>query len=393
MRLKSGTREYTLAIAALFFGSLTAFGAEYCVQPIIPLFTEEFNVDPTISSLAVSLGLAGMAVSMFLIAIFAKRLPRKKIMSWGLIIASGLAMGISLSGNFDMILGMRFIQGMLLAGFPAMAIAYINEEFDPSIIGRVTGIYIAGNSIGGLSGRLMLSALTDLFDWRLALMVLGGIYIAIGFAFSMTLPAPRHEIDLRAEPARPRDFINLLKNWRLVCVYLIATLAMGAFVCSYNFISYVLLAAPYSLTQTQIGFVYTLFLVGTFASTVMGRLSDRLGNGRTVLISIVVMVLGVGISSIETLLGKLMGLALITYGFFGAHSAACAWAGKLDDSDKARISSMYMLFYYFGASVVGSLGGKFLMMSGWLGIVLFLSIELSIALSLSVALLRSSRQT
>lgn len=79
---------------------------------------------------------------------------------------------------------------------------------------------------------------------------------------------------------------------------------------------------------------------------------------------------------------------MLTYGFFGAHSAAAAWAGRLDDADKARISSMYMLFYYFGASVIGTLGGKFLMMSGWLGIVMFLTVELSIALMLSAVLIK-----
>ena len=388
MTIERGTREYSLAIAALFFGSLVAFGAEHCVQPIIPLFTAQFSVDPAIASLTVSFGLAGMAFSMFLIAIFAKRLPRKKIMSGGLIAAAALAIAMAMSESFELILGLRFIQGMLLAGFPAMAIAYINEEFDPSIIGRVTGIYIAGTSVGGLAGRLILSALTDWFDWRVALMVLGGLYIGIGLAFLMTLPTPKHAVDVRAEVAHPRDFIKLLRNWRLVCVYLIATLAMGAFVCTYNFISYILLAPPYSLTQTQVGLVFLLYLIGTASSALMGRLSDRIGNGRTLLIAIAVMMIGVITSIASPLALKLIGIALLTYGFFGAHSSACSWAGKLDDADKARISSMYMLFYYFGASVIGTLGGKFLMMSGWLGIVMFLTVELSIALMLSAVLIK-----
>lgn len=105
------------------------------------------------------------------------------------------------------------------------------------------------------------------------------------------------------------------------------------------------------------------------------------------------MLIGVGVSIIEMLIVKLLGIAMITYGFFGAHSAAASWAGRLDDSDKARISSMYMLFYYFGASVVGTLGGKFLVMSGRIGIVMFLTVVLSIALILSVVLLRNSRRT
>ena len=162
---------------------------------------------------------------------------------------------------------------------------------------------------------------------------------------------------------------------------------MSAFVCTYNFISYVLLAPPFSLTQTQIGFVFLLYLIGTAASALMGRLSDRIGSGKTLLISIVVMLGGVGISIVDTLIGKLIGVAMITYGFFGAHTAAAGWAGRLDDSDKARISAMYMLFYYAGASVLGTAGGKFLVLDGWSGIVMFLSVDLLIASVLSVVLI------
>lgn len=105
-----------------------------------------------------------MACSMILIALFAKILPRKTVMTLALILASALAILISVSESFGVILALRFAQGMLLAGFPSMAVAYINEEFDAKIIGAVTGIYVAGTSVGGLVGRMSLSFLTDGVD-------------------------------------------------------------------------------------------------------------------------------------------------------------------------------------------------------------------------------------
>ena len=122
----------------------------------------------------------------------------------------------------------------------------------------------------------------------------------------------------------------------------------------------------------------------------MGRLSDRIGSGRTLLFSIVAMPGGVGFSIIDTLIGKLIGIALITYGFCGAHSAAAASAGSLDDSDKARIPAMYMLFCRVGASVIGTAGGKFLLFGDRSGIVIFLAIVLSLALSFSFLLLKTA---
>ena len=65
---------------------------------------------------------------MLFIAEFAKRLPRKGVMSLALIVSSILAVVMALSDYFGLILGLRLCQRILLAGFPAMATAYISEE-------------------------------------------------------------------------------------------------------------------------------------------------------------------------------------------------------------------------------------------------------------------------
>ena len=45
--IDKGTREYTCALIMMFFGSLAAFGAEYCLQPVIPILAQDFNLTPT----------------------------------------------------------------------------------------------------------------------------------------------------------------------------------------------------------------------------------------------------------------------------------------------------------------------------------------------------------
>ncbi|MBR1805071.1 MAG: MFS transporter [Selenomonadaceae bacterium] len=330
-----------------------------------------------------------MAFSMILIALFAKILPRKTVMTLALILASALAILISVSESFTVILALRFAQGMLLAGFPSMAVAYINEEFDAKIIGTVTGIYVAGTSVGGLVGRMSLSFLTDVFDWRTALTILGATYLLIGLAFVFTLPRPKHLVGQKSK-ASLGDFAKLFRNANLLAVYGVAAAIMGVFVCTYNFISYVLLAPPYELSQTQVGLIYVLFVAGTVASAVMGRLADKVGNGKILLVSLAIMFAGIGLTCASSLAVKFLGVGFVTYGFFGAHSTAASWVGKLSTADKARISAGYMLVYYVGASVVGTAGGKFLTAFDWTGVALFMTAVLSIALILSVKLLRST---
>ena len=40
--IDKGTKEYKLALVMMFFGSLAAFGAEYCLQPVIPILAADF---------------------------------------------------------------------------------------------------------------------------------------------------------------------------------------------------------------------------------------------------------------------------------------------------------------------------------------------------------------
>lgn len=395
-RITKGSKQYRMALIALFIGSFACFGLEYCVQPVIPVIAQSFDLSPAVASLSVSAGTAGMASAMILIAAFSSRMPRRKVMTVGLILAAILAAIVSVSYYFNMILLCRLLQGILLAGFPTMAIAYINEEFAPEIIGTVVGIYVSGTSIGGLLGRMVLSSLTDVYDWRIALMMLSIGYLLMGLAVFFMLPKEKHEIIHEVHHSVSvqlkkilGDFRGIIRDKHLIALYSIAMIIMGSFVCAYNFISYVLLAEPYNLSQTTMGMVYLLYLVGTAASTAMGIMSDKIGNGKVIFLNCVLMLLGMLISLGDLLAMKILGMAVFTFGFFGGHSAACSWNGRLHNADKGQLTAMYMLFYYVGGSVFGSLGGVFLADFGWAGIVGFLSAVLAVGIVLSLWLIRS----
>ena len=59
------------------------------------------------------------------------------------------------------------------------------------------------------------------------------------------------------------------------------------------------------------------------------------------------------------------GIAVLTFGFFGAHSIASAWVGRRARTAKAQAASLYLFLYYVGSSVIGSLGGIFWERNGW----------------------------
>ena len=148
------------------------------------------------------------------------------------------------------------------------------------------------------------------------------------------------------------------------------------------------MAEPYNLSQTIIGFIFVIYLVGSVSSAIMGSLSDRYGHGKIIIVCVIIQLIGIILTIFVPLIVKIIGLAIFTYGFFGVHSNACAWAPQSCQMDKAQVSAMYMLFYYIGASVFGTIGGTFLSNYGWNGIIIFESSILLIALILAVILYR-----
>lgn len=391
--IQKGSARYWRGIIALFFGSFVTFALLYCTQPLIPVFTAEFNLQPAYASLAISLTTICLACFMLVMSWLSDARGRKVIMAGSLLGSALLEIIVAFTNDFNMILVLRGLQGILLAGYPAIAMAYINEEFDPAVIGLVMGIYVSGNSIGGLVGRIIVSTLTDFFSWHVALGSIGVLCVAVSIWFWFNLPDSRH---FAPKKQLVGDVIpglmKSLQNKTLLYLNSIGFLIMGGFVTLYNYIGYSLMAEPYNLSQTVVGCIFIVYLVGTFSSTYMGRLADQVGSQKVLGLSIGIMLAGCLITLDSNLYIKVIGVAIFTFGFFGSHSVASSWVGKCAGASKAQASSLYLLFYYIGASVLGSLGGKFLSVYAWPGVVFLIGIGLLIALGFAILLFRQEMQ-
>jgi YNFM family putative membrane transporter len=95
---------------------------------------------------------------------------------------------------------------------------------------------------------------------------------------------------------------------------------------------------------------------------------------------ILVALAGVLITLAASLPLIILGIVLVTSGFFMAHSVASALIGRLARGTKGHASSLYLLGYYLGSSVAGSLGGHFWSADGWWAVVAFTSSMLLAAL-------------
>ena len=137
----------------------------------------------------------------------------------------------------------------------------------------------------------------------------------------------------------------------------------------YNYMGYVLTREPYSLSQTLVGWIFIVFLVGMFSSVWMAKMADKYGRQKVLMISLLLTLIGACLTLHEWLWIKILGLPILTFGFFGSHSIASGWVGRRALHDKAQASSLYLFFYYAGSSIGGTMGGVFWSSFGWSGVV------------------------
>jgi MFS transporter, YNFM family, putative membrane transport protein len=369
--LTPGTQAYRRANLALLLAGFATFSLLYCVQPLLPLFSRDFQVSPAASSLSLSFTTGFLAVSIFVGGLCSDRLNRRTLMTVSLCASALLNLLAAAVPSWHALLLIRALEGVALGGLPAVAMAYVAEEVHPQGLGFAMGLYVGGTAFGGMAGRIISGTLADLFSWHVALGAIGALGIATGVAFFLLLPPSRHFVPART--VRWHDIGHalrtLLEQPGLAPLFAMGFVLMGGFVTVYNYIGYRLVAPPYNLSQTVIGLIFVVYLVGMVSSTWSGRMADRHGRARMLSFALALMAVGGAMTLMRPLIGVIVGIVLLTFGFFAGHAVASGWVGRLASRSKGMASSLYLLAYYVGSSMVGSLGGRFLSSAGWPGVI------------------------
>lgn len=382
--------RFLRASIALFLAGFATFSLLYCVQPLLPEFSAQFRVDAAASSLALSLSTGTLALAILLAGAASEAMGRRGLMFASICAASLLNLLASLAPDWHMLLAARALEGFVLGGVPAVAMAYLAEETPPSRLGSAMGVYISGTALGGMFGRVVIGALTELFDWRVAMVSISVLGLLAGVLFLALLPPSRHFVR--------RPGINLRFHWQawrahaanpfLKLLFLIAFLSMGAFVTVYNYLGYHLQEAPFLLGQAEIGLIFLAYIFGVASSSAAGVMADRHGRAPVVTIGALIALAGVALTLSGSVAVIVVGVIAFTIGFFMVHSVASGWVGRAAGSNRSHAASLYLLAYYLGSSVLGSLGGFVWQKAGWTAVVTYGGIGLAAVLALAWLLAR-----
>jgi YNFM family putative membrane transporter len=351
----------------MFVGGFCTFSMLYSMQPLMPMFAQDFALSPAAASSVLSVPTTGLALALIPASFLADKVGRKPVMNIALSLAALLMLLAAFPASAVSLSARHFRRGA--GGLPAVAMAYLSEEVEPLSLGHSIGLYIAGNALGGMSGRFLAAVIADHFGWRAAVLALGVLGVAGAIEFWRSLPDSRHfkPVPLNLAELR-RDVGSHFADGGLPWLFLCAFLFMGCFVSLYNYLGFRLLAAPFNLSHSVLGFVFSLYMVGIWASAWVGRMADRFGRRNMLWLMVVLMAAGLVCTLADSLWLMVPGIALFTFGFFGGHSVASSWIGRRAQRGKALASAFYLTAYYLGSSVVGSFSGLLWGMGKWNGV-------------------------
>lgn len=377
-----GTSRYRQANIALFCAGFITFVTLYDIQPLLPVFSREFSISPAISSLPLSISTAALAIGLLFSGLTSDSIGRKPIMAAALVLTALLAMATAFSSSLTSLLLIRFAQGAVLAGVPSVAMAYLGEEMDGSAIASAMGLYISGNAVGGMSGRVISAIMADYLPWRTAIGIIGCVSLLLALWFIRLLPSSARFQKQRFSPTLLLpSLLYHLKDPGMLCLFGVAFFCMGGFISLYNYIGFRLLEPPYSLSQSLISLIFLVYFLGSLSSAMMGRLMQRFGRRPVFRGTIAAMSLGTLLTLPESLPCMVLGVAIFTCGFFGAHSIASAWVSRRATVYRAQASSLYLFSYYLGSSISGTLGGFFWVGFDWPGVAAMICLVVAAALA------------
>uniref|UniRef100_A0A486XIE9 Permeases of the major facilitator superfamily n=1 Tax=Rheinheimera sp. BAL341 TaxID=1708203 RepID=A0A486XIE9_9GAMM len=340
---------------ALCLAAVVVFANLHLLQPLLPVLSREFALTPLQTNWAYAAGTLCLGVSLLIYAALSDAWGRKNLLVITLVGMTLSTLALTQVESFSSLILFRSLQGFFLGGLPAIAIAYMGEEYSKPALVAAVGYYISANSLGGISGRLMAGTLADIGHWQWVFWPMALLGVVSCYLIWRDLPVAAR---FNAKPFRIADAVsnNLfhLRQPLLLLTYLIGGLSFFIFLNQYTYIAFVLSDAPYQLSSFWIGLLFVSYFTGTIGSALSGKLAQRMPVPLGMALGVVILMLGTCFTLSSQLWLIISGFFINAFGFFLTHSLASSWVTQCAEKAKASASALYLVFYYVGAST-GSL--------------------------------------
>lgn len=352
--IKLHSQDYKKVTLGLGLGSFLVFCNLYYFQPLLPYFMAKFNVSELQVNWLFSSTTLAIALSLIPWAIISEMVGRRPVMRCSLILIPCINLLMFLSQELQTLIILRALLGVALAGFIAVAVAYMAEEFEPAAVLVAVGTYISANSLGGIIGRIYGGVMTDAIGLKWTILTMS---ILSAIALLVIFPLILKQRHFTAQEGRllhhGKQVFMHVKTPKLLLAMLIGGLNFAVFINVFSVMGFKLSAAPISLPASMLSLIFLCYLAGTLSARLSGRWlrSHTIFSG--LLLGIGISFSGLSIISIQTMPTILLGLIVLSAGAFFVHSLAYGYVGRTATKGKSTATALYLVIYYSGGSIGG----------------------------------------
>jgi YNFM family putative membrane transporter len=359
---------------AVFAAGIATFVNMYCTQAILPVLSRAFGVAHGTVGLTITAPLMATAMMAPVIGAISDRFGRRRLILGAatlLIIPTALAAAAS---SFHALVLWRFVQGLMLPFIFTVTVAYISDETSGGDTVKLAATYTSGTIFGGFCGRALTGFATEFLGWRIAMLLIAAITLAMAAIIAFCLPPERRFRPVFGFRSALKAFPMHLTNPRLLATYGVSFGMLFSLIAVFTFINFRLAAAPYNLGPAALGGIFVVYLGGMVMSPLSARLANRFGRRHVMLFAAPTMLAGLGFTLANPLPYVMLGLLLITMALFVQQTLATSYVGVVALRARSAAVGLYVTVYYIGGSLGGIVPGGLWHAYHWPGCVLLVAL-------------------
>jgi predicted MFS family arabinose efflux permease len=360
-------RKSTAWIMATAGGIVVA--NNYYNQPLLPDFAATFHVAQAHAGIVAILTQAGYALGMLLLLPLGDMMPRRRLISIMLGLATLSLASLAMSPSLAWLAASGFAVGFTSI-VPQIMTPFAAQLAPPEQRGSVVGLVMGGLLCGILLSRTVSGLVGAYLGWRAMYWMAAGFMIILMIVLAARLP---HD-----EPVFSGRYPQLMRSlWSLIReqpvlrqTSLIAALQFGAFSAFWTTLAFHLYDLPGHYGSATAGSFGLAGVVGVLAAPRVGKLADRRSPELAVLLSSIVLVVAYLIFAAlgTSLAGLAVGVVLLDLGMQSGHVSNMTLNFSLKASAMSRLNTIYMVARFFGGAVGSTLGNYAWSLWRWPGV-------------------------
>jgi MFS transporter, YNFM family, putative membrane transport protein len=352
------------SVFPVILAGFTAFLNLYATQPLLPLLMRVFKATHFAVSLTVTASTIGVAIAAPVVGRLADLIGRKRVITGSAFVVTAATALAATSSNLTQFIGWRFVQGLATPGVFGIAIAYVQDEWPTSHVGRAMAAYVAGTVSGGFCGRALVALVASRYDWHVAFATLAVANLAAAMLLAFQLPPETRKASTPSGDHR-QSIARLLSNPQLIGTNAVGFCVLFMQVAMFSYVTFHLSTAPYFLSTAALGWLFVVYLFGAGVMPVAGHWIDARGHRAALVTSMAVGTTGALLTLAPWLPAIIAGLAFVGTGVFVAQATASSYIGSVTHEDRGLAVGLYSTCYYLGGSAGGALPALFWDAGGW----------------------------